>query len=39
MNRLADFNQIFMHITLGHGDELCFGDLHLMFKVTPGLNF
>ena len=30
MNRLADFNQIFMHITLGHDDEL------IMF--TPGLN-
>ena len=22
MNRLADFNQMFMHITLGHDDEL-----------------
>ena len=24
MNQFADFNQIFMHITLGHDDELCF---------------
>ena len=32
MNRLADFNQICMDITLGHNEELlrCFGDLDLI---------
>ena len=34
---LADFNQICTDITFGHDEELGFGDLHLIFKVTVGL--
>ena len=38
MNRLPDFNQIGMDITLGHGEELIrFGDLDMILKVTAGL--
>ena len=37
MNRLSDFNQVCMDITLGHGEEMIrFGDLDLIFKVTAG---
>ena len=38
MNWLADSNQIYMDITLGHDEELIgYGDLDLFFKVTAGL--
>ena len=39
MNQLADFNQIFMDITFGHGKKLnSFGSLDLIFKITVRLN-
>ena len=35
MNRLVDFDQICMNITLGHDEELIsFGDLDPILKVT-----
>ena len=37
MNWLADCNQIYIAITLGHDEEMIrFGDLDLIFKVTAG---
>ena len=37
VNRLPDFNQIYMDITLRHDEDLGFGDLDLIFKVTVEL--